>query len=230
MSELPEYRPWSLAAVRLLQGVIYLEDTRTWDAVLSHRSQLEEYFGRLGLTLVVDDSEGFAFLRQLEPEELPAEYEALPKLFRRTSLSYGATLLCVLLRDALRRFDEEELENERCVVETSSLLDDWKSFFPVEVDELRRFKELSASLRKLEELKFIRRFRSEPEAWEVRRILKARLPAAQLQQLRDQLLATVNPTSGASRAADGPSDALNSDSDSDSSSASATPSSSSARG
>ena len=128
MTEFPEYRPWSLAAVRLLQGVVYVDDQRVWDALLSYRSQLEEYFQPLGLQLVIDEPEGFGFLRQCDAEELPADYQSLPKLFRRTTLSYSATLLCVVLRDRLRLFEEEELENQRCVVETAALLEDFKPF------------------------------------------------------------------------------------------------------
>ena len=54
--------------------------------------------------------------------EYPAGYEAVPSLMRRTSLGYSPTLACVLLRDELRRFEEEDLHNERCVVETQPSL------------------------------------------------------------------------------------------------------------
>ncbi len=54
---------------------------------------------------------------------------------------------------------------------------------------MRQQRELSASLRKLEGLGFIRKFGDEPEAWEIRRILKARLPAAELEKLKAQLIA-----------------------------------------
>jgi hypothetical protein len=199
---IPEFRPWSIAAVRLLQGVVYADEEAAWDAVLGHRSPLEEYFGRLGLGLHVDETEGFAFLQQLDEEELPEGYEKLPRLFRRTQLSYASTLLCVLLRDELRRFDEEELEHQRCVVETHALLADWQSFFPAEHDEVKQFKELSAALRKLEEMRFVRRFSDDPEAWEIRRILKARVPAAELEQLRGQLLAATQRRGSAARSSD----------------------------
>ena len=116
---LPEFRDWSIAAVRLLQGVVYLDDGPVWGFVGSNRSRLEEYFARLGLALVVDDSEGFAFLRQLDEEELGEGYERLPKLFRKTRLSYDTTLLCVLLRDELRRFEEEPVDDQRCSIRQS---------------------------------------------------------------------------------------------------------------
>ena len=108
---LPEFREWSIAAVRLLQGVVYLDEVPVWGLVCSNKTRLEEYFARIGIALVVDESEGFAFLRQLEDDELDKGYETLPKLFRKSRLSYDATLLCVLLRDELRRFEEEQVED-----------------------------------------------------------------------------------------------------------------------
>ena len=48
-----------------------------------------------------------------------------------------------------------------------------------------------ASLNKLEELTFVRKFSDQPASWEIRRILKARLPATELEHLRAQLVAAV---------------------------------------
>ena len=106
-----------------------------------------------------------------------------------------------MLRDLLRQFEEEEVDNERCLVETTKILADWKNFFPIDQDEVQKQKELRSALRKLEDLKLVRKFGDEPETWEVRRILKARLPAAELETLKLKLLAATqgNPTNSPSQ-------------------------------
>lgn len=195
-TDAPEFRDWSIAAVRLLQGVVYSDDANTWDIVLRSRSALEAYFSRLALVLIIDEPEGYAFLRQWNDSEYPAGYEDVPRLVRRSSLGYGPTLLCVLLRDELRRFEDDDLHNERCVIETAALFDQWRVFFPAGQDEVRQLKEFSGILRKVEELGFIRRFAESPEAWEIRRILKARLPVAELESLKEQLTAVVSTRGG----------------------------------
>lgn len=184
-----EFREWSIAAVRLLQGVVYADDEKLWGIVLSSRSALEGYFARIGLSLVVDENERYAFVRQWEEDEYPEGYEPLPKLVRKSSLGYTATLLAVLLRDEYRRFEEDDLHNERCVLETDTLLEQWKAFFPVSSDEVKLKRELQTALRRLDELGFVREFSENPESWEVRRILKARLPASELETLKNQLVA-----------------------------------------
>ena len=183
---LPAYKDWSLAAVRLLQGAVYSDDT-AWDLVLRYQTPLVNYFARIGLLLVVDEPEGLAYIRQLAEDEATDEYQNLPRLFRRTRLGYETTLLCVLLREHLRRFEEEDLDSQRCVVEQSELLESWKSFFASSEDEVRLQKTLDTAFRKLEGLKFVSRFGDVPGYWEVRRILKARLPVSELERLKEQL-------------------------------------------
>ena len=184
---LPEFRESSVAAVRLLQGVVYSDENKAWESLLANQSELTDYFLRIGLVLVVDEPDGLAYLRQLTDDEREGGYEELPKLFRKTPLGYDATLLAVLLRDELRRFEDEDLDNERCVVEIDPLLDSWRSFFPADEDDVKLRKRLSAALSKLEKLRFVKRFHKDSDAWEVRRILKARRPIEELQRLHDQL-------------------------------------------
>lgn len=188
---LPAYKDWSLAAVRLLQGAVYAEDS-AWSTLLRHQSPLQDYFARIGLRLVVDEPEGLAYVRQLADDEASDDYLNLPRLFRRTRLGYDTTLLCVLLREHLRRFEEEDLDSQRCVVTQAELLHSWKSFFPAGEDELRLQKTLDTAFRKLDGLKFVSKFGETPGSWEVRRILKARLPVTELEQLRDQLQSNAN--------------------------------------
>lgn len=179
-------------AVRLLQGVVYHDDNLDlWEQLLENVSPITEYFGKLGLLLVVDEPDAMAYLRQLDEEEIPLDFPAVPRLFRRTPLGYDATLLCVLLRDELRQYEEEDVQNERCVIAQSDLLALWEAFFPDQTDSIRLNRSLTAALRKMEELKFVRQFEKDPPSWEIRRIIKARLPLSDLERLRLSLVAAV---------------------------------------
>jgi len=185
---LPPPVPWAPAAVRLLQGIVYHDDTGgSWNEILAGATPLSDYFARIGLMLIVNEEDGMAYLRQIEPEVLPPDYPAIPKLFRSVRLTFEASLLCVLLRDELRRFEEEIHRDDRCVVDQSSLLELWQSLIPGEDDAVRANRNLGGQLRKLEELKFVRQFDKDPPSWEVRRILKARLPLEVLERLRFEL-------------------------------------------
>jgi hypothetical protein len=189
-SPLPEFHESSIVAVRLLQGVVYSEDEKTWSLLLSHQRRLENQFARFGLLLICDEGEGFAYLRQMDDDECPPDYAKLPTLVRKSSLGYPLTILCILLRDHLRCFDAEEVHDERCVVPTEVLFDEWKTFFLPQHDEVKQRREFASHLRKAaDDLGFIKKFSEEPETWEIRKILRARLPIAELENLHAQLIA-----------------------------------------
>ncbi len=180
--------PWSAAAVKLLQGVVYHDDAGdTWNVILANQSPLRDYFGKLGLTLVIDEQDGMSWLNQPEGDDQSAEFQSMPRLFRSATLGFEATLLCVLLRDEMRRSEEEDFHNERCVVKQTDLLETWQLFFPEQNDAVRMNRSLGSLLSRLEKLKFAKRFEKEPPSWEVRRILRARLPLEKLQSIRDAL-------------------------------------------
>lgn len=179
-------RPESLAAVRLLQGVVYSSDAKAWDQVLIYRSNLEDYFGRIGLVLVVAEDDGLAYLRQRSDDERDADGDSLPRLLRRTPLTYDVTLLCVILRDELRRFENEDLDNTRPTVALDSLFPMWKSMQPTKYDDVKCRETLASTMRKLEQMAFLQKFGGDEE-YEIRMVLKARLPIELLGDLRNQM-------------------------------------------
>jgi hypothetical protein len=191
-ANLPPPCEWSGVAVRLLQGVLYHDDSeQNWEILLRNTTLLSDYFAKLGLMLVVDEADAMAYLRQFDEEEWPNDYPEIPRLFRRQPFSYEATLLCVLLRDELRRFEEQEVFSDRCIIAQSDLLPVWQAFFRAEQDAVRLNRQLGSALRKLEDMKFVKQFEKEPPTWEVRRILKARVPLEDLEKLRQALLSEV---------------------------------------
>jgi len=96
----------STVAVTLLKGVIYREgDERLWGALLDLQARVRDYVSVLGLELVLDEAEGYAFLRS-RPEQ--TEDDAAPKpprLIARRPISFPVSLLLALLRKKLAEFD-----------------------------------------------------------------------------------------------------------------------------
>lgn len=197
MTQLPDFHESSIAAVRLLQGAVYLDEPKAWDLLLSHRSRLENYFGRVGLALVIDEPEGFAYLRQLEEEELPDGYDRLPKLIRKNRLGYDVTLFSVLLRDELRRHEEQNADADRCILDTSGLFARLCELLPDNEDEVRKRKKFEHLLVRAQELGFLRKLATTPPAYEIRRLIKARITAERLESLKNELLAHQNQTQNA---------------------------------
>ena len=192
-SDLPKFDEAGIAAVRLLQGAVYHTDTQAWDLLLANRTRIESHFAFIGMCLVVDESEGYAYLRPISEEDQVSDgYGSLPKLFRQTRLGFGATVLCVLLRDHLRRFDDEELNSTRCVIRREDLYEEWAGMVPASNNETKTRSGFQSALNTLRDLGFVKPLRQDSDDLEIRRILKARVTLGQLEELRQQLVEQVD--------------------------------------
>jgi hypothetical protein len=201
-NDFPEYAEWSIVAIKLLQGVLYSdENISDWSLLLKFQNELQTYFARIALILVVNDSEGYAYLRQIEDGDTIAEnksegekYQNLPRLFRRSPLSYDATMLCILLRQRLHEFDERlsNLDDERCAFEETELFDDWKKMVSNMPDEKKSKSLFDRAMNRLKEIQFIKQVGETVGQWEIRRILKARIPLENLEHICRQLQESAN--------------------------------------
>lgn len=168
----------SVALVTLLQGPLHAEDDPAiWRTVTSLGGQLAEQLESLGLRLVVDETDRFAYLQQLE--ELP---EGMVRLQRRHALTRGSTILLILLRQQLASA-ESDPETAQVVV-TSEQMVEWAQLYRRREGDERTLADINTLVR----LGYLRRLRGRNDTFEVRRIIKAIVTADWLNEYRDRLL------------------------------------------
>ncbi len=185
MSDNTTLPPYSPAVIRLLQGVVYEEDKKTWDLVVAYQADIKQYLQVLGLVLEVYESEGYAFVRQRAAEA--DDEEALPVLVRRMPLSYPVTLLCVLLREKLLEFDAQGGDSSRLIVSREHIREMLITFLPEKSNEARVVDSIDATINKLIDYNFLRKLVNRNGEYEVMRILKARITVAELQEIKQKL-------------------------------------------
>ena len=168
----------------LWQEPLYLENRELWKALLEDRDNLIRWFRETGLELVIDEAEGYAYLRQIEP----AGDEKVPRLLRKQKLSYDATLLLVCLRDELNRFDARNADQERLVRSRRELSDLVSGFLPESTDQKRDAVKIDAAIENLLTLGFLGRVGGEgSDSFEIRRIVRARFGPGELQAVKERL-------------------------------------------
>lgn len=174
----------SFVLARLLVQPIYREDGSIWDTLRAERDSVIHYFRQIGQDVVIDEAEGYAFLRQIEAEG----GETLPRVGRRQSLGYTATVLLVCLREELARFDAAPGDSTRLVLTRQQLRELVHQFRRETNDQTRDVRTIDGAIKRLEELSFLRPFGPvEAETFEVMRILKARFGASELQEVKERL-------------------------------------------
>ncbi len=185
MSENTTLAPYSPAVIRLLQGVVYEEDKKTWDLVVAYQSDIRQYLQVMGLMLELYESDGYAFVRQRTAEA--DDEEALPVLVRRMPLSYPVTLLCVLLRERLLEFDAQGGDSSRLIVSREQIVEMIRAFLPEKSNEARVVDSIDATINKLVDYNFLRKLVNRSGEYEVMRILKARITVTELQEIKQKL-------------------------------------------
>jgi hypothetical protein len=172
------------AIIRLMQGVVYRDsDEDTWLTVEHAGSGVRDHFATIGVDVVVDDAEGYAFLRSRP--EVDSQLE-LPRLVRRRALTYHVSLLLVLLRKRLVEF-ESSSGDTRLVLTTEQIVEMLRLFQAESSNDARSVDQAEATIKKAAELGFLRPVRGQADHWEVRRILKAYVDAQTLSDFAAKL-------------------------------------------
>ncbi|MFC8302896.1 DUF4194 domain-containing protein [Specibacter sp. NPDC057265] len=171
-----------LVVTRLFKGVIYRDaDEKLWQRLMELTNQTRDYVGVLGLELVLDDSEGYAFLRS-SPDADPE----LPRLVPRRQLTFHVSLLLALLRARLAEFDQQNSET-RLIMTAGQINDMVSVFLPQSSNEARVLDQLATNIKKVTELGFLRKLRGQDQSYEVARILKAYVDAQWLEEFDARL-------------------------------------------
>lgn len=175
--------------IKLLQDVLYDEEKATWSDLLTYQIPVRDYFAKIGLELHLDEREGFAFLKQPEEEDFK-----LPRLVRRTPLSYEVTLLCVLLREILEEFDVNDIESRKCFVSAKELQEKIEIFFKESPNKVRLLERFDRTIQSAVRLGFLKETEQEngkndDTRYEVRRIIKAKITHEKLEEIKQKLAA-----------------------------------------
>lgn len=162
--------------IHLLKGVLYNDkQPELWRDLLSLQAAVRDYLAVIGLQVFIDETEGYAFLRQ-QPEDEDQEGPGLPRLIQRRQLSYPVSLLCVLLRKKLIEQDASGGET-RVILTRAEIVDMLRVFLPQSHNEAKTVEQIDRHINRVIDHGFLRRLRGEEEVYEVRRIIKALVDA-----------------------------------------------------
>jgi hypothetical protein len=197
MSEENNLLPYARSMLRLLQGVVYLDETKYWDEIRHYQQPIRKYVSQIGLELVFNVEDGFAYVYQPEPKE--ADEKALPKLMRTRQLKYEQSLLCILLREAFEELDAATNTGTHLYITKSDIKERIEVFFKDHSNKQRLYKELDASIeyaiKQLSILHLVQEDELFPDntRYEIRRIIKAMITAEKLEDAKLKLFKHLNP-------------------------------------
>jgi hypothetical protein len=192
----------SAVVIPLLKGVLYQEsDSALWNALLNLQARVRDYVAVLGLELVLDEAEGYAFLRARTVDENDTATPRLPRLIVRRPLSFPVSLLLALLRKKMAEFDAGGGDT-RLILSRETIVELIRVFLPDSSNEAKLMDQVDTHINKIVDLGFVRKLKAagsgQQAMYEVRRILKAFVDAQWLAEFDQRLTAYQTQLRGAS--------------------------------
>ncbi|MFB7889325.1 DUF4194 domain-containing protein [Cellulosimicrobium cellulans] len=147
----------SVVVTSLLKGVVYRESGEAlWRDLLAREAQVRDTVAMMGLQVVVDEGDGYAYLRS-QPEH--ERDERVPRLIPRRELPFDVSLLLALLRKRLAQADSEGGET-RLVLARTEIVDLLRVFLAQDAgaaaNEARLVDRVDGLVRRVVELGFLR--------------------------------------------------------------------------
>lgn len=177
---------------RLATGPIYERDSEYWIALKGDLVRVRAHFVAMGLDVMLDEAGGYAYLRQL-PEEAEVAWTQeglapIPRILRRTPLSFSQTILLVLLRERLLRHEQSPDVDTPLYLDANEIIEMLRPYYPESNNEKKLHDSVQSLLRRFDQLNLIAPMKNRGESiYRVEPIIKAKLPAELLAEIRLRL-------------------------------------------
>jgi hypothetical protein len=179
--------PYTAVFIKLLKGPVEYLEKSAWEQVLQYQTELTRFLQQLGLILVLEKDDGYAYLEQarLDEEENTAGW------VRRIPLGYEESILLVLLRDMMAEFEVGEAGARELIKKRREIKEYAELFFRENPSRVKFIRDLDRLIDRVEELDFLEKMEphdiADEEKFRVKKIIKARVDNELLENFKQQL-------------------------------------------
>ena len=194
-NEFNSTKHWSDLCVRLLQGPLFEDDNKEiFDTLRLWNKEINSYFNIIGLKLFYSDEIDYAYLQQIEDEDGNV-IDNLNRLLKRHPLTYEVSLILVILREELDKFELENINTENLILKESEIADLVAPFYQNKIDKVKYNDMIVTNLNYISNMSLIKRINtssdniqlSNDREYIIRNIIRAKVDANFLKEFKEQL-------------------------------------------
>jgi len=179
--------PYTPVLIKLLKGPVEYLEKGAWEQLLQYQVELTRFLQQLGLVLVLEKDDGYAYLEQQRLDE----EDNVVGWVRRIQLGYEESILLVLLRDMMAEFEVGEAAARELIKKRREIKEYAELFFKENPSRVKFIRDLDRLIDKVEELDFIEKVENaEPadeQKFRIKKIIKARVDHEILENFKQQL-------------------------------------------
>jgi hypothetical protein len=179
--------PYTVVFIRLLKGPVEYIETNLWDKLLHYRADLQSFMAPLGLTLVLDENDGYAYARHAYSEDEEPEVIWM----QRRPFTYDESIVLVLLREMMAEFETGEATTRELLRKRHEIKEYAALFFREGASRVRFLKDIDRLIDKMAEYGFLELVEAndaiDEQRFRIRKLIKARVNAEVLEDFIGQL-------------------------------------------
>lgn len=187
MSQPTKILPYTSVFVKLLKGPVEYLERAAWEKLLLYKKELIQFLQQLGLQLVIDEEDGYAYLRHIVDEE----DETGVTWMQRRAFSYDESVLLILLREMMAEFEIGEVTSRELVKKRREIREYAELFFKENMSRVKFMKELDRLIDKAEENGFLDKIEDhemmDEQKYRIKKLIKAKVDSEVLEQFKDKL-------------------------------------------
>src|ERR1700753_1943778 len=187
MAEKTTLLPYTPVFIKLLKGPVEYLEKSSWEQLLTYQTELTKFLQGLGLTLVLEKEDGYAYLEQIRLDE----EENVAGWVRRIPLGYEESILLVLLRDMMTEFEVGEVSSRELIKKRREIKEYAELLFKENPSRVRFIRDLDRLIDKAEEMDFLEKVENsdlpDEQKFRIKKIIKARVDNEVLENFKQQL-------------------------------------------
>ncbi|MDR3713125.1 MAG: DUF4194 domain-containing protein [Puia sp.] len=187
MSTATRILPYTPVFIKLLKGPVEYVEKSTWERLLQHKTELAGFVRQLGLTLILDEQDGYAYLKHTQTEEDTADITWI----QRRSYTYEESILLILLREMMSEFEVGESSARELIKKRREIKEYAELFFKENASRIKFLREIDRLIDRAEENGFLHLTDNhdvpDEQKFRIRKIIKAKVEGEVLEQFYEQL-------------------------------------------
>ena len=179
--------PYTPVFIKLLKGPVEYLEKASWEQLLQYQGELTRFLQQMGLILVLEKEDGYAYLEQARLDE----EDNVVGWVRRNQLGYDESVLLVLLRDMMAEFEVGEAGTRELIKRRREIKEYAELFFRENASRVKFIRDLDRLIDRVEELDFLEKIEPheliDEQKFRVKKIIKARVDNEILENFKQQL-------------------------------------------
>lgn len=188
MSAQQRILPYTSVFIKLLKGPVEYVEKSTWEKLIQYKVELTSFILQLGLALVLDEQDGYAYIKHypFEEDENPVSW------IQRRALTYEESVMLVLLREMMAEFEVGEATNRELIKKRREIKEYAELFFKENASRVKFLKEIDRLIDKAEENGFLDKAETselaDEQKFRIKKIIKAKVSSEELDHFYQQLV------------------------------------------